>query len=105
MLGRIGTILGEAVSPPAHACRTGGDEFAILMPRTDAAHASALLERIEALIDRENALHPGTALEIAAGIGTAQDGDRVEDAVRRADARMYEAKALFYLDPARCFRG
>jgi diguanylate cyclase (GGDEF)-like protein len=100
LLRRMGQVLSEAVLPPASACRTGGDEFAIFLPRTDAAGAAALLERIEALIDRENARHPGTILRMAAGIGTAPCGDCMDDAVRTADKRMYDAKAAFYLDPA-----
>jgi diguanylate cyclase (GGDEF)-like protein len=100
VLRRIGAILAAAVAPPAHACRTGGDEFAIFMPQTDASGASAMLARIEALVERENALHPVPALEFAAGIGTAQDGDHLEDVIRAADERMYDAKAEYYLNPA-----
>jgi diguanylate cyclase (GGDEF)-like protein len=100
VLRRIGAILAAAVAPPAHACRTGGDEFAIFMPQTDESGASAMLARIEALVERENALHPVPALEFAAGIGTAQDGDHLEDVIRAADERMYDAKAEYYLNPA-----
>jgi diguanylate cyclase (GGDEF)-like protein len=100
LLRRTGQVLREAVLPPASACRTGGDEFALLLPRTDAVGAAALLERIETLIDRDNALHPGITLRMAAGIGTALASDRMDDAIRTADARVYDAKAAFYLDPA-----
>jgi diguanylate cyclase (GGDEF)-like protein len=96
LLRRIGQVLREAIAPPASACRTGGDEFAIFLPQTDAVGAAALLERIETLIDRENRLEPRMPLRMAAGIGTAVSGDRLDDAIRTADARMYDAKAAFY---------
>jgi diguanylate cyclase (GGDEF)-like protein len=100
LLRRMGRVLSEAVLPPASACRTGGDEFAIFLPLTDAVGAAALLERIKALTDRENALHPGNDLRMAAGIGTVLRGEDMDDAIRAADKRMYDTKAAFYRDSA-----
>ena len=100
VLRRLGEVLAKAVDAPAHACRIGGDEFAILMPRTDEDAAAALLLQIEALIILNNQFHSNavTTLRIAAGIAVARDGERVEDAIRTADLRMYEAKNRFYQD-------
>jgi diguanylate cyclase (GGDEF)-like protein len=104
LLRRMGRVLTEAILPPASACRTGGDEFAIFLPRMDDIGAAALLERINALINRENADHPGTVLRMAAGIGSASCSERMDDAVRTADRRMYDAKAAFYRDPSHGLR-
>ena len=74
--------------------RMGGDEFALLMPGTDAEEAhkvtDRLLERIREDIDSEQ----GT-LHIAASLGIAIFPDHADSAdalMRKADRAMYEAK-------------
>jgi diguanylate cyclase (GGDEF)-like protein len=96
MLRRLGEVLAKAIDPPAHACRIGGDEFAVLMPYTDEAGAEAMLQQIDSLIHLNNQFHSDEPLLIAAGCGTVREGEQIEDAVRRADERMYEAKRAFY---------
>ncbi len=76
------------------AARWGGDEFAILLPRTDAEGAVAVAERIG------DALVPPMPLgdlhvEVSASLGIAvfpDHGDSAEDLLRCADAAMYAAK-------------
>jgi diguanylate cyclase (GGDEF)-like protein len=96
MLRRLGRVLEGVVSPPGRVCRIGGDEFAILLPRTDTAAAQALLEEIRASLLADNRLHADARLEIAAGLATVTEGERLEDAIRLADQRMYDEKARFY---------
>jgi diguanylate cyclase (GGDEF)-like protein len=63
--------------------RIGGDEFAVILPATDAAAAVATAERL-----RERA-------EIPISIGTAVygiDGHDGEELARAADAALYDAK-------------
>jgi diguanylate cyclase (GGDEF)-like protein len=96
MLRRLGRVLEGAVRPPGRACRIGGDEFAILLPRTDMAVAQSLLGEVRAALLAENRLHPDAPLEIAAGVATVEEGERLEDAIRLADQRMYDEKARFY---------
>jgi diguanylate cyclase (GGDEF)-like protein len=75
--------------------RLGGEEFAVLMPESDATAASELAARI---IDGCRSLTVDTRggavrFTCSIGIGEAQPGDtRVEDIVNRADAALYEAK-------------
>jgi diguanylate cyclase (GGDEF)-like protein len=92
MLRRLGEVLARAVDPPAHACRIGGDEFVILLPYTDEAGAETMLRQIDELIELNNQCHSNGVLAISAGFATAREGDQIEDAVRLADTRMYEAK-------------
>ncbi len=96
MLRRLGRVLEGAVGPPGRACRIGGDEFAILLPRTDTAAAQALLGEIRAALLTDNQLHADAPLEVAAGLATVTEGERLEDAIRLADQRMYDEKARFY---------
>ena len=70
--------------------RVGGDEFALLAPRTPAAAAAALGERIRTLVADEGVY----GLTVSVGVATV-DGARGSDSTRlwdRADAGLYEAK-------------
>jgi two-component system, cell cycle response regulator len=76
--------------------RYGGEEFAIVLPEIDAAGSAPFAEKIRQIVERtefrfENARIP---LTISMGVATIDD-DTTETAalVKRADERLYEAKA------------
>lgn len=73
--------------------RMGGDEFAVLMPNTDAVQAERMAERL--LQQLNTPIHYGThLLDISGSIGIAQwDGNADgKELMRRADLAMYAAK-------------
>lgn len=72
--------------------RIGGDEFAVLLPNTDAATASQILERIRIRLAEYNLNHPGLPIKISLGVSTAECGPLM-DAYRLADQYMYLEKA------------
>jgi diguanylate cyclase (GGDEF)-like protein len=72
--------------------RIGGDEFAILMPNTDALSAERALGRVSHMIDINNKFYQGVPLSLSLGAGTGQKGDSLETIQRQADDRMYEQK-------------
>lgn len=73
--------------------RMGGDEFAVLMPNTDAVQAERMADRL--LQQLNTPIHYGThLLDISGSIGIAQwDGNADgKELMRRADLAMYAAK-------------
>lgn len=96
LLRRFGEILNSAVSAPNYACRVGGDEFVVLMPGADARAAGAAVETIGELLRINNQFYSSMPLSISCGIGTSETGDSIENVVKRADAKMYEAKREHY---------
>jgi len=73
--------------------RIGGDEFAILLPLTDAADMSECLQRINETLAAYRTLHNAPTLNLSLGGATAIEGNQpLSDILRRADERMYEEK-------------
>ena len=86
VLADFGAFLGRTVRSSDLAFRYGGEEFLLLLSRTDTAEAQHLVDRAAATWTRR------TQLTFSAGIATAtRAGD--ENTLRRADTALYAAKA------------
>jgi len=97
LIRRAGEVLAKAAEGDICAARIGGDEFALLLPATDAAGAERLMERIERLVALNNRFYDGPRLSLAVGASTGEAGASLEDVMTKADARMYENKRDYYL--------
>ena len=94
LLRTFGRRLRGMVRKPDHLCRTGGDEFAIMLPETDLAGARTLAERARAIAadwEPEGQLK-GVTPSASFGVAAWRDGETAEELVARADRAMYEAK-------------
>ncbi|MXN45223.1 diguanylate cyclase [Shinella kummerowiae] len=96
LLRRFGEILNGAVAQPNHACRIGGDEFAVLMPGADAKAAATMAETISELLKINNQFYSSAPLRMSFGSATSEDGETIESVIRRADVLMYEHKRAYY---------
>ncbi len=96
LLRRVGEVLRKAVGKPATASRIGGDEFAILLPSTDARSTELLVEQIQELLALNNQYHVGSTLTLSIGYATSDTDERIESLLHRADQLMYEAKRRHY---------
>jgi diguanylate cyclase len=93
---RVLTLVSGAVLEHlrAHdvAGRQGGDEFVLLLRRADTQAAMGVAARIVAEVQQRAADTRLPHLTLSFGVVQLADGERVEDAIRRADQAMYEAK-------------
>lgn len=90
VLRNVATILNRTNRADEAACRFGGEEFAVLMPRTDAQGAVALAGRIrEAMHGFHWEKEPVT---ISMGIAVWTDNWSSDDLVDNADAALYRSK-------------
>jgi diguanylate cyclase (GGDEF)-like protein/PAS domain S-box-containing protein len=99
LLRRVGEVLSKAVDEPGWPARTGGDEFAVVLPKTDERAAEATRERIESMLDFNNQFYAGQSghvLKLAIGLATCEAGEQLDGALQRADRAMYEDKAKYY---------
>lgn len=91
----VGVVQGKLREQDIFA-RAGGDEFRLLLPDTEPAHAHLVAERIRQSVNQIRVTsESGYAnLSMSAGICSCLPGDTsLDDAVRRADAALYKAKA------------
>jgi diguanylate cyclase (GGDEF)-like protein len=75
--------------------RLGGEEFAILLPETDANGGKKFAERLRATIEKSRIKVENKTFHIAVSIGVTEllpDDNQLETALKRADDTMYEAK-------------
>ncbi|KQM23064.1 hypothetical protein ASE73_02250 [Sphingomonas sp. Leaf24] len=75
--------------------RLGGEEFAILFPGADIAHAQFLSERLRATVAATQLRHGQAAvrLTVSAGIASIDVGSSAAGVLRAADRALYAAKA------------
>jgi diguanylate cyclase (GGDEF)-like protein len=91
LIRAVGRAIAAAVRAEDVVARLGGDEFAALLPGASDAACAGVVERIERLLGRQHV--PGVVVSASIGRATVTDGGDLRRALRRADERMYEAKA------------
>ncbi len=75
--------------------RTGGEEFAILLPETGLAGATRVAERIRLAVEEAIVAHDGKEFRITLSLGVSlyHEGETsLEEALKRADRALYRAK-------------
>ena len=94
VLVRVARLLCDVLRDTDIVVRSGGEEFVVLMPHTDAHAASACCERIREAIhdDRWETIADGLAVTTSGGLASTHDPAELESLVRLADQRLYEAK-------------
>ncbi|MDR5683180.1 MAG: GGDEF domain-containing protein [Armatimonadota bacterium] len=95
VLRQVASALRQAIRTTDLAFRIGGDEFAFVVPSTDAHGAAALADALAAEI-RQTPIHVGDAvIRVAMTVGSAtypQDGATPGQLVLAADTAMYRAR-------------
>ena len=98
VLQRIGNVLNQLVQQtPYSACRIGGDEFVVLLPGADEAALQNCLQSLEELLLVDNQFYSSQPILLSIGSATNQDGESMEDMLKRADMPMYQNKRNYYL--------
>jgi diguanylate cyclase (GGDEF)-like protein len=97
VLRAVADAVRDAVRAMDVLVRRGGEEFVLLLPRTDAPEARDVAERLRARLDRE-ALHVRDGISIrqtiSVGVATWDGMESPEALEERADLAMYEAKRM-----------
>jgi len=94
LLKTLGGLLKECIRNEDTLSRISGDEFVILLEDTSYEDAERVARKIQAKLTRP-VLIRGIELNIGISLGIAvypDDGTEMNELLRKADARMYEAK-------------
>lgn len=92
-LKMVSAALKDTLRADDVAARFGGEEFAILLPRTNAEEAAAIAERIRMRVEHTN--FPNRKITISIGIASqSNDFETPKDWITAADMALYEAKHL-----------
>ena len=97
LLRQVADAIVAASRETDRVFRYGGDEFAVLLPRTDDDHVAAVAERVRSAVKSVVATGSswGRARHLEASAGTASfptDGTRAEEILLAADRALFVAK-------------
>lgn len=91
VLRLVSTILKQSIRRGDIVCRSGGEEFEILLADTNAKQAQIMAERIQADM-REQTPPLIDTITASIGITEIRCSDSIESVRKRADSAMYSAK-------------
>jgi diguanylate cyclase (GGDEF)-like protein/PAS domain S-box-containing protein len=96
ILKGLSDLLAEQARAVDRVCRYGGEEFAVILPETDAAVAVRIAERLRVEVERKTIDIGGSKrIGITVSIGVAtypQQADSLDGVVKAADLALYAAK-------------
>src|SRR5229473_2749893 len=94
VLRAAAATLRKALRTSDYAFRIGGDEFALILPQTDAAQALALARRVETVFaEMLQPLQLTVSVSMDHGVANfPQDAEQADQLIRIADERLYQLK-------------
>jgi diguanylate cyclase (GGDEF)-like protein len=96
-LRRLASVMTRNLRRIDTIARTGGEEFVVVLPRTNLAEAKQVGEKLRHIVEETSfpggASQPAGALTVSIGIATLHGSEDVQQMLSRADAALYEAKA------------
>ena len=93
-LTKTAFLLRETIRATDRVARFGGEEFVVLLVDIDRSSLPIVLERVRLAVEKHdwNEIASGLRVTISTGVSAWEPGENVEQALKRADEALYEAK-------------
>ena len=93
-LTSLAAVVSRTLRPTDVVARYGGEEFVLLLPDTPLDEAQLIITRLQRALSGGLFMHEQKKVLVtfSAGITSYREGERLEDALERADQGLYEAK-------------
>lgn len=93
-LRSLAAVVSRTLRPTDLTARYGGEEFVVLLPDTPVEEGQLILTRLQRSLSGGLFMHEQKQIFVtfSAGVTTYRPGERLEDALERADQALYEAK-------------
>jgi diguanylate cyclase len=93
-LKALAALVSKTLRPGDHVARYGGEEFVVLLPDTAAGEGQQILTRLQRTLTGGLFMHEQRQVFVtfSAGVTAHRSGERLEQALERADQALYEAK-------------
>ncbi len=94
ILSTVGKILRKYIRQVDFAGRYGGEEFLIILPSTELAHALHVADKIRSIIEQFKFLYKNERINVTVSCGVAQRSQYTssEETLNSADSLLYKAK-------------
>jgi diguanylate cyclase (GGDEF)-like protein len=95
VLEKIGTVVRQVIRDPDTAGRYGGEEFVIILPKTNLSAALYVAERIRKAIEAAEMKAPEGdvfTITVSQGLSSYELGEDEHSLISRADGALYRAK-------------
>jgi diguanylate cyclase len=93
-LRSLAAVVSRTLRPTDLTARYGGEEFVVLLPDTPVEEGQLILTRLQRSLSGGLFMHEQKQIFVtfSAGVTAYRLGERIEDALERADQALYEAK-------------
>ena len=93
-LKSLAAVVSKTLRPTDHVARYGGEEFVVLLPDTPVEEGRQILTRLQRSLTGGLFMHEHKQVFVtfSAGVTAYRPGERIEEALERADQGLYEAK-------------
>jgi len=93
-LKSLADVVSKTLRPTDLVARYGGEEFVVLLPNTPVEEGEQILTRLQRSLTGGLFMHENKQVFVtfSAGVTAYRAGERIEAALERADAALYEAK-------------
>lgn len=92
VLQEVAKVARRHIKKTGYLVRWGGEEFVILLPKTNVENARRIAERLRALIEQLKIMPCGAKVTASFGVTEVHEGESLEEAFERADKALYKAK-------------